>query len=322
MPRQLSNSLIENSLRHTQKTMTQPLISIMMPCYNASSTLAKALASLQAQTYSNWECVFVDDGSTDDPINIVKQFNDSRIRTFKFEHNQGRGAARQLALENAKGDYLCMLDADDWYYPDKLEKQLAFMENAANRHVILCAPSIAIFNQQRHLVGIRKYQSASTKHPITQKFATRPAAIAFTHASIMIRMDKAKQARYSTKLHQAEDVDWLWQILPNHHYALLPNIGYAYNEYASSDRNSVINAYTQSMKVLWLHRHGAWSYVIKQIALEFLKQMLFRLAFPLGLADALIAKRAGTTQPSLEDMHDFEQAEKTINQALSKILKQ
>lgn len=301
--------------------MTQPLISVMMPCYNASDTLARALASLQAQTYSNWECVFVDDGSTDNPLSIIKQFEDARIRTFKFQYNQGRGAARQLALDNARGDYLCMLDADDWYYPDKLEKQLAFMEDSANKPIVLCAVSTAIIDACNKLIGVRQQAHPLNQEAVIKTLPNRIANLSFTHPSIMIRMDNAKQANYATELHQAEDIDWLWRVLPNHSYALLPNIGYAYNEYASSDRDAIIGAYTQSMKVLWRHRQGAQAFVMRRIAAEFCKQTLFRLAFPLGFAKMLIAKRANTSKPSSGDIASHRKAERRINQILSQIMK-
>ncbi len=92
----------------------RPLVSVMMPCYNSAGTLPLALASLVAQTYENWECILVDDGSTDRPIDIVEQASDKRISFFRLDRNMGRGVAQQAALDYATGDYLCMLDADDW----------------------------------------------------------------------------------------------------------------------------------------------------------------------------------------------------------------
>jgi glycosyltransferase involved in cell wall biosynthesis len=103
----------------------EPLVSIMIPCFNAERTLGMALASLRAQTYERWEAVVVDDGSTDETSRILSRFTDPRLRIERFSANCGRGAARQRWLEMAQGGLLAFLDADDWLFPDKLSHQVA-----------------------------------------------------------------------------------------------------------------------------------------------------------------------------------------------------
>ena len=101
-----------------------PLISIMTPFYNASRTLPDCLKSLKLQTYEHWECILVDDGSIDDPMDVINQYPDQRFKLIRLEKNMGRGVARQIALDNSQGDFLCFLDGDDWIYPHKLSDQL------------------------------------------------------------------------------------------------------------------------------------------------------------------------------------------------------
>ena len=98
--------------------MNDDLISVMIPCYESSKTLAKALASLMLQSHKNWEALVVDDGSADHPEKIIQFFKDSRIRYFRVPENRGRAYARQVALDNMRGDFLTMLDADDWILPN------------------------------------------------------------------------------------------------------------------------------------------------------------------------------------------------------------
>ena len=74
-----------------------PLISVVMPVFNATDTLPLALASLQAQTYDAWQCIIVDDGSTDNPEHIINAVGDSRIQYHRLDRNHGRGYARQYA---------------------------------------------------------------------------------------------------------------------------------------------------------------------------------------------------------------------------------
>ena len=93
-----------------------PLVSIIIPIYNASRYLNDALNCIKNQTYKNIEVICVDDGSTDNSINIIETFtkNDSRFRLFK-QQNLHAGIARNAGLQNAKGEYVIFLDADDLF---------------------------------------------------------------------------------------------------------------------------------------------------------------------------------------------------------------
>jgi glycosyltransferase involved in cell wall biosynthesis len=101
-----------------------------MPSYNCGLYVEETIRSVQAQTYQNWEIVFVDDCSTDDTIKLVQklQLSDKRIRLFKNTINSGAAIARDYALCEAKGKWIAFLDSDDLWEPTKLEKQIAFME--------------------------------------------------------------------------------------------------------------------------------------------------------------------------------------------------
>lgn len=102
------------------------LISIMMPAYNASQFIHSAILSVISQTYPNWELIIVNDGSTDDTAEIIKEFSDSRIKIF-HQQNQGEASARNTALQLMEGEWIAFLDADDQFLPDFLEKMLAFL---------------------------------------------------------------------------------------------------------------------------------------------------------------------------------------------------
>lgn len=106
------------------------LVSIITPTYNAEKFIKETLQSVQNQTYQNWEMILVDDASTDETIKIISDFaeKDSRIKLFKLEKNSGNGFARNIALEKAVGKYIAYLDADDLWFPNKLEKQIAFLK--------------------------------------------------------------------------------------------------------------------------------------------------------------------------------------------------
>ncbi|MGF1524073.1 MAG: glycosyltransferase family 2 protein [Leptolyngbyaceae cyanobacterium] len=103
------------------------LISVIIPAYNAERTLGEAIASVMQQTHPNWELIVVDDGSTDNSRQVVHGFQDDRIRLLTGA-NRGVAIARNRGIEQAQGDYLAFLDADDIWMPDKLAAQLAALQ--------------------------------------------------------------------------------------------------------------------------------------------------------------------------------------------------
>lgn len=106
------------------------LVSIITPVYDSEKYIAQAIESVLNQTYENWELLLVDDCSPDQSAKIVAEFlkKDNRIKYFKLSQNSGAAIARNTALENAKGRYIAYLDADDVWLPNKLERQISFME--------------------------------------------------------------------------------------------------------------------------------------------------------------------------------------------------
>lgn len=105
------------------------LVSIIMPSYNTATYIAESIQSVVTQTYKNWELIIVDDCSKDDTDRVVQEFlNDDRIRYLKNEKNCGAAVSRNRALREAKGKWIAFLDSDDLWLPEKLEKQIAFME--------------------------------------------------------------------------------------------------------------------------------------------------------------------------------------------------
>jgi glycosyltransferase involved in cell wall biosynthesis len=102
-----------------------------MPSYNCGKYVEKTIRSVQAQTYSNWEIIFMDDFSNDNTIRIVSDIRekDKRIHLYQNNGNMGAAMTRNIALRKSNGRWIAFLDSDDIWEPDKLEKQISFMEN-------------------------------------------------------------------------------------------------------------------------------------------------------------------------------------------------
>lgn len=106
----------------------EELVSIVMPSFNTAEYIGASIQSVLNQTYHNWELLIVDDCSTDNTDAVVAGFTDSRIRYLKNEKNSGAAISRNYALREAKGRWIAFLDSDDLWAPEKLEKQVAFMQ--------------------------------------------------------------------------------------------------------------------------------------------------------------------------------------------------
>lgn len=108
----------------------QPKVSILMNCYNGEKYLEQAIQSVRAQSYSNWEIEFWDNCSHDQSREIANSFNDKRIHYHCAPKHTTLGAARMAAQQYLRGEWIAVLDADDLWYPDKLEKQIILSQQA------------------------------------------------------------------------------------------------------------------------------------------------------------------------------------------------
>lgn len=111
--------------------MNEKLVSIITPTYNCAKFIARTIDSVQAQTYRNWEMIIVDDCSQDNTKEIVEEYmkTDSRIHYQLLEENSGAAVARTTSMKIAKGSYMAFLDSDDIWMPDKLERQIKWMND-------------------------------------------------------------------------------------------------------------------------------------------------------------------------------------------------
>lgn len=116
-----------------------PVISIIVPCYNQGIFLADALNSVIKQTFKNWECIIIDDGSSDNTKTISKDFCDKDSRfTYIYQENNGVSSARNNAISHAKGEYILPLDADDMIAETYIEKALTAFKNNPELKLVYC----------------------------------------------------------------------------------------------------------------------------------------------------------------------------------------
>ena len=108
---------------------TEPLVSIIITSYNYGQYIGQAIESVLCQTYNNWELIIIDDCSNDNSLNVIRSFEDEKIQLLTSEKNQGVAASHNKAYALCQGKYFCNLDADDYMAPEKLDKQVRYLES-------------------------------------------------------------------------------------------------------------------------------------------------------------------------------------------------
>lgn len=208
-----------------------PLISVLMPVYNCALYLRKAIDSVLAQTYSNFELLLINDGSTDNSKDIILSYNDPRIRYIENEHNLKLIATLNKGIDLAKGEYISRMDSDDVIPPNRFETQIRYL--LKHPHVDLCSVWAYITDEKGKKIG--KLKGIDTSGLINcSLFFTNP----INHPGIMCKTHVLKENKFKTFLH-AEDME-LWITLRDKNYVMvnIPKYLYSYRWYGNNVSNS------------------------------------------------------------------------------------
>lgn len=285
----------------------RPLVSVLMPCWNSAATLPAALASLQAQTYENWECILVDDGSTDDPASVVAAAADPRIRYIRLDRNRGRGAARNVALERANGELVAMLDADDWLYPGKLGAQVRVM--LSYPELSLVSTGMAIVDARNELCGVRR--SRSSKGLMLCDRARELRAPSMPFGPSMLRADRAKKTGFDASYTIAEDFEFLLRFTIGQAYGILPEIAYVYNEHSSNTVDKVSASLRETQRIFSEYRsHFPVSSRLRVLETA-AKLAIYRLHWYTGAWRYAISRRSLAPQP--DEIRGFRAASSVVS---------
>lgn len=138
------------------RVSTDPLVSVVVCVYNAGAYLRPSIESILGQTYRNIEILIVDDGSTDDCMNSISDLDDSRIRVIRQE-NRGKPAAMNLALDQMRGEFYVLNDADDLSYPRRIELQVRCMRENPDVAAVYCGHELLL--HQRRIAPLCRFKS-------------------------------------------------------------------------------------------------------------------------------------------------------------------
>lgn len=186
----------------------KPAISVIMPVYNTAKYLPLAIGSILNQTYSNFEFIIIDDGSSDNSWKIIKEcaLKDRRIKARQNLSNLGICRTLNYGLSLAQGKYIARMDGDDWSYPDRLFKQISFMKT--HPKVVICGGNIQVCRSDLKLLNHKTYPETDKK--IRESLLRMNP---FAHPAIMYKKETVlKAGGYNEKLFYVEDYDLYFRL--------------------------------------------------------------------------------------------------------------
>jgi glycosyltransferase involved in cell wall biosynthesis len=181
--------------------MSDPLVSIVIPAYNAARTLEATVQSALKQTVTDIEVIIVDDGSTDDTLAVGRRIADSRVKVIS-QRNGGASSARNAGIRAATGKYVALLDADDLWVPHKLERQLEVLETNLGVHAIQSGAYFVDDNLQ--VLSVQRCTDTGRSFEETLLFKNLPAYL----SALMVRRDRLIEVgMFDTELEILEEWD-------------------------------------------------------------------------------------------------------------------
>jgi glycosyltransferase involved in cell wall biosynthesis len=201
----------------------QPLITIGMSVHNNAKTLSVAINSILEQTYTNWEFIIFDDGSTDGTAEILEDFSDPRICVFKDSRSLGLPHRLNEIVSRANGRYFARMDGDDASLPERLERQISYLQN--HPAVDLIGSGVIVFDNSGQALGIR---SASLTHNEICRDPWR--GFPLPHPTWMGKIEWFKRFKYDTAAKKAQDYDLLLRAYKQSHFGCLPDLLLGYRQ--------------------------------------------------------------------------------------------
>jgi glycosyltransferase involved in cell wall biosynthesis len=185
--------------------MPSPGVSVIMPVYNTSKYLGDAIQSILQQTFTNFEFIIINDGSSDDSERIILSFNDPRIRYLKNDENKGLVYTLNRGIDHAKAEWIARMDGDDLSRPDRFEKQWSYLREHPSVEIL--ATTVTLINEDGKPAG--KWNDDASAISALEIAKKLPQNNCIGHPTVFIRTSLLKKYRYNAEQSLSEDYD-LW----------------------------------------------------------------------------------------------------------------
>lgn len=276
-------------------------VSVLMPVYNGLPLIRASIASLLRQSFHQWECVIVDDGSSDGTTEFLHTLTDSRFLIHYFDINKGRPLARQKTLDLCSGDFITFLDAGDLYSENALEILLKSI--VENSDMMLVSSAMCSFGTSTSIIRKR---GVSTR--VIRQFTQN---VYPNFASSILRANRAKSISFNPTMQLGEDRDYLEKYLAGQYYMEIPNILYYYSEFDSVNKAKIRKSYYLEIKKNFRLRS------IKALIICTMKLIYSIVVFPFISTRRIIQRRG--RELSSDEMTSFDTE---CNQVIKSVLKE
>lgn len=193
-----------------------PRVTVIIPNYNNASVIRRAIESVLAQTFTNFELLVVDDASTDESVAVVRTYDDPRLRLLVNESNIGLGGVWNRAVREARGEWVALLDSDDSWEPDKLACQMEFLREHPDLAGCTCG--------YRHVRLDGEHMVIPTERD-TQVRQVLFHNILHTGTTMVVRREVfAEVGGFDETLRRGQDTDWLLRLLVEKRLAVVPEV--------------------------------------------------------------------------------------------------
>lgn len=194
--------------------MQQPLVTIGIPVYNVGRFIGQTVKSVLKQTYTNFELIITDDGSTDDTVEVIRSFNDPRIILIVDGENHGISYRLNQQIDLSKGKYFVRMDGDDLMFPERVEKQVRYLEEHPDIEVL--GAGAVIIDDDNEIIGMRQGRPL---HLLKPEDVFKGGF--FIHPTVIGKIEFFKKYKYDEDLSGVEDKDLWCRGLQDSKYAII-----------------------------------------------------------------------------------------------------
>ena len=256
------------------------MVTIGLPFYNAEKYLALAIESVLQQTYTDWELLLLDDGSTDNSLSIAQSYaqKDSRIKVISDGKNKNLATRLNELPSLAQGLYLARMDADDIMHPARIKRQLAVLETHPEIDVL--GTNAYIINDENAVIG--------TRYPLTTE-NTLTRVKSFIHPTIIAKKQWFLENPYDTKALRMEDAELWYRTHSKYHFVRLNEPLLFYREVGNNYYKKYFLA--QQSKAYIFSKYPNESYWKHYFRANFLKGIVYRIAHIFGMEQWLVNRR-------------------------------
>ena len=256
------------------------MVTIGLPFYNAEKYLALAIESVLQQTYTDWELLLLDDGSTDNSLSIAQSYaqKDSRIKVISDGKNKNLAARLNELPSLAQGLYLARMDADDIMHPARIERQLAVL--GTHPEIDVLGTNAYIINDENAVIG--------TRYPLTTE-NTLTRVKSFIHPTIIAKKQWFLENPYDTKALRMEDAELWYRTFSKYHFVRLNEPLLFYREVGNNYYKKYFLA--QQSKAYIFSKYSNESYWKQYFRANFLKGIVYRIAHIFGMEQWLVNRR-------------------------------